>query len=88
MIRSPSLLEQIIEPQVGSFSSEHAQYILSLGFTAAQKDRCDELSYKAQSNALTPEERAELEEFLTTNSILMLLQSKARKSLKRSSSAA
>lgn len=85
MARISSLIEQIIAPQVGNLSSEHANYILSLGFNEAQKDRCEELSYKAQGNALTAEERAELEGFLTVETILMLMKSKARQSLQRSS---
>ena len=83
MIAHPSILDRIIEPQRGGFSTEHANYVLSLDFSADEHARHDELSAKAQEGRLTPEERVELDEFLAVNAILMILQSKARVSLKK-----
>jgi hypothetical protein len=43
----------------------------------------DELSAKAQKGTLTPEERAELDEYIRVGYELAILQSRARLSLKR-----
>jgi hypothetical protein len=83
-----SILERLIEPDQGTFSPEHARYVLSLHFTEAEKTRCEELSYKAQDGALSPEERHELELYLSANTLLILLKSKARRSLEQRPSAA
>jgi hypothetical protein len=83
MRRLPDLLERVIEPESGGLSPDHARYILSLGFTSAERQRYLELSERAQDGQLSPEDQAELEEFLTVNGLLMLLQSKARRSLNK-----
>lgn len=83
-MRLPSLLERLIAPQAGTFLPDHARYVLSLGFSEDEQARCHALSYKAQDGTLTPDEEGELDEFLTANALLMVLQSKARKSLKQS----
>ena len=80
-MRLPSLLERLIAPQSGDLLPEHAKYVLSLGFSDAEQERCHELSYKAQDGALNSDEQTELDDFLTASALLMILQSKARKSL-------
>ncbi len=77
------ILERIIEPEAGGFSSEHAEYVLSLSFPAKLRKRYLKLSEKAQQGALSEDEKATLDEYLSTNAILMILKSKARTSLKR-----
>lgn len=81
-------MERIIEPQRGSFSSEHARYVLSLDFPAAEQARYAELARKVQDAGLTAQEEAELDEFLAANALLTILQSKARLSLKKHNQAA
>jgi hypothetical protein len=88
MPKRVSILESLIEPEEGTFSRELAQYVLSLGFSERQQARCQALSYKAQGGKLNQREAAELEEFLQANSLLIVLKSKARRSLKRHSPAA
>ena len=88
MSKRASILESLIEPEEGTFSPELAEYVLSLGFSNRQQARCQALSYKAQDGKLTEREAAELEEFLQANSLLIVLKSKARRSLKRHSPAA
>ncbi len=78
----------MIEPETGSFLPDHAKYVLSLGFSDAEKARYLELADKVQDGALTSEEEAELDDFITANTLLIILQSKARRSLNKSSSAA
>ncbi len=83
-----SILERIIDPQQGSFSTEHARYVLSLDFSPSQHARYTELSSKAQEGSLTEDEQAELDDFLNVNALLTILQSKARVSLKKHNPAA
>jgi hypothetical protein len=83
-----SIIERIIEPQRGGFSTEHAGYGLSLNFSAEEQARYAQLAGKVQENALTEQEDAELNEFLAANALLTVLQSKARISLKKHNPAA
>ena len=77
------ILECVIATRQGDFSPEHARYVLTLGFSPEQKARHEQLAYKAQGMDITPTERLELEQFVGATTLLMLLQSKARVSLKR-----
>ena len=88
MISRSTILDRVIEPQRGSFSTEHAQYVLSLGFSAVEQSRFAELSERVQQQNLSEEEQIELDEFLSVNALLVILQSKARVSLKKHNSAA
>jgi hypothetical protein len=88
MSKRNSILESLIEPEEGTFSPELAEYVLSLGFSERQQARVQALSRKAQAGKLSEDEAAELDEFLEANSLLIVLKSKARRSLKRRSPAA
>jgi hypothetical protein len=88
MTAGASIFERIIEPRGGGFSSAHARYVLSLDFSDDEQARHAELARKAQDGVLTAEEGAELDEFVTANAILTILQSKARISLRRHTPAA
>jgi hypothetical protein len=88
MTTGASILERIIEPQTGGFSDEHARYILSLDFSSEQQAHYAERAVKARDGHLTEQEEAELDEFVATNALLTILQSKARISLKKHNSAA
>jgi hypothetical protein len=88
MVARADILKRVIAPERGGFLPEHAQYVLSLGFSAEEQSRYLELSAKAQEGALTEDEQAELDEFLSVNALLMILQSKARVSLKQHNPAA
>ncbi len=88
MIAPSTIFDRIIQPQHGDFSPEHARYILSLDFPSDQHDRFVELSAKAQAGTLAEQEQADLDDFLNANALLMILQSKARVSLKKHNTAA
>jgi hypothetical protein len=88
MVIRSAILDRVIEPQRGSFSPEHARYVLSLGFSPEDHARYQELSTKAQEGALSEEDAAELDEFLYADTVLMILQSKARVSLQNQNPAA
>ena len=83
-----SVLERVIEPARGGFSAEHAQYVLSLDFSAEEHARYKQLSAKAQDGTLSADEQRDLDELLTADALLTILQSKARISLAPHNSAA
>jgi hypothetical protein len=60
-----------------------ARYILTLGFSDEDKARMHELAVRNQEGALAPEEKEELEGYARAGCLLGILQSRARKSLKR-----
>jgi hypothetical protein len=60
-----------------------ARYILSVEFDEEDKARMHELAIKNQSDCLSVKEREELEGYARAGCLLGILQSKARKSLKR-----
>jgi hypothetical protein len=74
---------RIVKPDQATLSPELARGILKLDFDAEDHERVKMLSAKAQEGSITPQERAELEEYIRVNSELTILQSKARMSLKR-----
>jgi hypothetical protein len=88
MTRGTGILGSVIQPEHGDFSAEHARYILSLTFSSKQLARYETLAEKANEGTLSEEESGEIDEFISANALLMILQSKARLSLKQHNSAA
>jgi hypothetical protein len=82
------ILQQIIAPDKGGFSPDHARFVLSLKFTPSLRSRYLKLSEKAQLGTLKPTEQYELDRLLDANSMLVILKSKARVSLQKHGSAA
>jgi hypothetical protein len=78
-----SILNRILRPEVPTFSPEGARDILSLDFDQTDKDRMQQLSAKARAGTLTTEEDAEAGKYELLGHLLNIMQSKARKSLKR-----
>jgi hypothetical protein len=78
-----AIWSRIVKPDRATLTPELARTILKLDFDAEDHERVNILSAKAREGSLTPEERAELEEYVRVNNELMILQSKARLSLKR-----
>ncbi len=74
---------RIVKPNQANLNPEIARAILKIDFTPEDHRRVDELSTKAQKGTLTPDERAELEEYVRVDLKLTVLRSKARMSLKR-----
>jgi hypothetical protein len=74
---------RIAKPDPADLNPDIARAILKIDFTPEDHRRVDELSAKAQRGTLTPEERAELDEYIRVDLKLTVLRSKARMSLKR-----
>jgi hypothetical protein len=75
------ILNGLIDFDHGDYSAELAQHILRMRFTDEQLLRYQDLADRNQLGTLQPEERAELEAFVTANSFLMILKSKARRAV-------
>lgn len=80
---APAIWGRIVKPDRANLTPEAARAILKLDFDPEDHRRVDELSAKAQKGTLTPQERAELEEYIRVGYELAVLQSRARLSLKR-----
>jgi hypothetical protein len=60
-----------------------ARHLLKLQFDAADEARMHELASKNQDGKLTPGELAEFDQFIRVGAILTILQSRARKFLRK-----
>lgn len=80
MIDDPivTIWERLLFSGARPVPSEVARYILQLGMPLEDRERMNELGDKAQDDALTIEERAELEAYSHAAAFLSILQSKAR----------
>ena len=80
--RGVEILTRTIQPAEGNLPVEAARSLLSFRLAQTDWERVNNLAAKARSGTLTPEERAELDEYERITCLLELLQSKARLSLK------
>jgi hypothetical protein len=85
--RSPTSLERLLEPGLGEFSVELSRHLLSVRVSDEERTKMKLLSERARQGTLTEDEQAELDEMLVANNVLMILQAKARSSLKHSPAA-
>jgi hypothetical protein len=81
--RGVEILARTIKPEEGTLSVEAARSFLSFRLSPMDRERVNELAARARAGALTPEERAELDEYERIACLVELMQSKARLSLKR-----
>jgi hypothetical protein len=88
MISRSGILERVIGATRGDLSPDLARLVLSLDFPATDHARYSDLAARAQEDALTDEEKAELDDYLSVNDFLIILQAKARASLSRHTPAA
>ena len=88
MHRQSGILERVIAPGRPTLAPELARYVLTLAFPPADQGRYAELAERAQQGTLSAADQVELDEYLNVNDFLMVVQSKARTSLKNHNSAA
>jgi hypothetical protein len=81
-----AILTRLIEPEVENLPPGVARYLLSLDFCQRDRDRMHELAAKARDGTLTPAEQHEAESYERVGHLVALWRSKARKSIKTSSS--
>ena len=70
----------------GALTAPVARHVLKLGFSPDDKSRMRELAERNREGTLTDAEREELDDFVKVGDLLAILQSKARKLLKRTPS--
>jgi hypothetical protein len=87
MSPATAIWTRIVVPDEPTLSPEVAKYFLTLGFTEEERARYQELAAREQSE-LSLAERSELESLVHASTVIMLLQSKARLSLKQRQPAA
>jgi hypothetical protein len=78
-----ALFARLIAAERGDLAPALARYVLTLGFSPEDKARMHDLAVRNQAGAVTAAEREDLESYVKVGHLLALLQSKARKSLKR-----
>lgn len=72
----------MIELKRGDLLPDVARYILKLDFPPEDIARYRELGAKAREGTLTPQEQTDLDDHLGVNTLLTIMQSKARVPLK------
>ena len=82
--KTESYEDTILSELKGTLTPQAAEGILHFGFSDRQRQRMHELAEKARSGELTDEERLEADGYERVSSLLGILQSKARLSLKQS----
>ena len=82
MAPADAIWNRAVAPDKADLSPEVAEYFLSLTFADEDKARYQELAAMDQVE-LSPGQRSELEALVNANVLLMLLQAKARLSLKK-----
>jgi hypothetical protein len=87
MLAPHSALERLLRAAEADMPADYARRILALDFSPDDQSRYRALSEKAQLNKLTENERIELDDLLTANDVLTILQSKAQIALNDSSAA-
>jgi len=83
-ISEGAIFARLWETDNGKLSPTLARHILRLGYSAEDKARMRELARKNQDGRLSPEETDELDSYIKVGDLLAILQSKARKLLKKS----
>jgi hypothetical protein len=77
-----AILARIIQADERELTPDAARYLLSMRLPAADEERVNELSAKAQRGTLTEPETQELDSYLHIGFLLGVMQSKARMLLK------
>ena len=88
MLSNPAILDRVINSGRGDFPPDLAKQVLEFAFPPKERHRYEKLSDKAQNGTLTAKERADLEDYLNVNDLLMVLKAKAEASLRDESPAA
>jgi hypothetical protein len=78
------VLFRAIQPSEGDLPPEASRWLLRLRLSTEDSEKVNQLVAKARAGTLTANERSELDEIERVTSLLELMQSKARLSLKNS----
>lgn len=75
------ILERVLAPDDGDLSPEIAHCVLNLHFSDQDKAEYSQLAERHNNGELSADEIKKLEGFVDANTVLMLLKTKARRSL-------
>jgi hypothetical protein len=78
-----AVLAKLIRPNDDNLPVEEAKALLNIRFDNRELARIHELVTKNQDDALTPDEKADLESYLRVSAFVDLMHAKARRSLKK-----
>ena len=78
-----AIFGRLIEAERGDLSPDLARYILAIDFRPEDRARMHDLAVRNQGGRLSKAEWDELQNYVNVGHLLALMQSKARKSLKR-----
>jgi hypothetical protein len=77
-----SILARVLGNERGQLSATMARYLLNLGFKNEDKARIHDLAVRNQNDDLTAEEKQELLAYGKAGTLLSILKSKARRTLR------
>ncbi len=72
---------RLMQAQKDELSSEVAEFLLSVNFGKADRERMLQLAEQAEAGNLTAEEQGEFDSYLHVGNLLAVMQSKARLAL-------
>jgi len=78
-----AIFARLLNNGKGEMSPRLARYVLTLGFSVAERERMDDLALRNQEGCLAADEHEELMSYVKAGHLLALLHSKARKALKK-----
>jgi hypothetical protein len=78
LMATSTLLERMVDPISRALTPEAAEEIVNLRVDQEAQQRIDVLADKCNEGTLTPDERAEYQEFVSYFNILTVLQARAR----------
>ena len=78
-----AIFSRVLEADNIMLSPEAARSLLALDFSTADRQRMNRLAARARKGSLSADEDRELDNYINVGHLLTILQSKARKCLKR-----
>jgi hypothetical protein len=80
-VKQLTYLDALLDSVAACFTPDVARRVAGLKVEPGIQARIDELAEKANEGLLTPQERAEYEEFVEAADLIAILQAKARRLL-------
>jgi len=77
-----TILARLLGNEKGKLPQPMARYLLTLGFSDAEKSHMHDLAVRNQDNALSRAEKEELLAYANAGTLLSILKSKARRVLR------
>lgn len=78
-----AIFERLLMNGAAKMSMTEARFVLKMGFNKEDQARMEDLAERNQEGALSPEEHEELMNYVHVGNMLVILQSRARKTLKK-----